>query len=196
MLDMKRTFDDLVDRFADDAAAKERILSNPIYAHVSDALAGSAEYSAMEKVYELAGREDLDLIVLDTPPSQHALDFLEAPERLIGFLDSRLVQFLLHPAFAGARFGFRLWSRGVHQVFKVLERVSGFSFLEDLSEFLLAIEGMSEGSARGPGGCAVCCSVRRRRSCSPPVPRRRRSRTPPSSSSGSRPRARRYAASS
>jgi anion-transporting ArsA/GET3 family ATPase len=145
MLDMKRTFDDLVDRFADDAAAKERILSNPIYAHVSDALAGSAEYSAMEKVYELAGREDLDLIVLDTPPSQHALDFLEAPERLIGFLDSRLVQFLLHPAFAGARFGFRLWSRGVHQVFKVLERVSGFSFLEDLSEFLLAIEGMSEG---------------------------------------------------
>jgi anion-transporting ArsA/GET3 family ATPase len=64
---------------------------------------------------------------------------------LIGFLDSRLVQVLLHPAFEGARFGFRLWGRGLHQVFRVLERVSGFSFLEDVSEFLLAFEGMSEG---------------------------------------------------
>jgi anion-transporting ArsA/GET3 family ATPase len=145
MLDMKRTFDDLVRRFADDPAARERILGNPIYQHVSDALAGSAEYSAMEKVYELAEREDLDLLVLDTPPSAHALDFLEAPERLIGFLDSRLVQLLLHPAFAGARLGFRVFQRGVQQALRLLERVSGLAFLEDLSEFLLAIEGMSEG---------------------------------------------------
>ncbi len=145
MLDMKRTFDDLVRRFAADDATRDRIFANPIYQHVSDALAGSAEYSAMEKVYELAERPDLDLIVLDTPPSQHALDFLEAPERLIGFLDSRFVQLLLHPAFAGARFGFRVFQRGVHQVLKVIERVSGFGFLEDLSEFLLAFEGMSEG---------------------------------------------------
>jgi anion-transporting ArsA/GET3 family ATPase len=145
MLDMKRTFDDLVRRFATDPAARERILQNPIYQHVSDALAGSAEYSAMEKVYELSERDDLDLLVLDTPPSAHALDFLEAPERLLGFLDSRLVQLLLHPAFAGARFGFRVFHRGVHQALRVLERVSGLAFLEDLSEFLLAIEGMSEG---------------------------------------------------
>jgi anion-transporting ArsA/GET3 family ATPase len=145
MLDMKRTFDDLVERFADSPASRERILRNPIYQHVSDALAGSAEYSAMEKVYEIAGREDLDLIVLDTPPSQHALDFLEAPERLLEFLDSRIVQLLLHPAFAAGRLGFRVFQRGAHRVLQTLERVSGISFLQDVSEFLLAFEGMSEG---------------------------------------------------
>ncbi len=145
MLDMKRTFDDLVRRFSPDPAAQERIFANPIYQHVSDALAGSAEYSAMEKVFELSQREDLDLIVLDTPPSKHALDFLEAPERLVGLLDSRVVQVLLHPAFAGARFGFRVFQRGVQQVLRVIERVSGLGFLEDLSEFLLAFEAMSEG---------------------------------------------------
>ena len=145
MLDMKRTFDGLVDRFAESPETRERILANPIYQHVSDALAGSAEYSAMEKVYELAARPELDLIILDTPPSQHALDFLEAPERLLGFLDSRFVQLLLHPAFAAGRFGFRLFHRGLHQAFRLLERVSGLAFLEDLSEFLLLIEGMSEG---------------------------------------------------
>jgi anion-transporting ArsA/GET3 family ATPase len=145
MLDMKRTFDDLVERFSEDTAVRDRILENPIYQHASDALAGSAEYSAMEKVFELSERKDFDLIVLDTPPSQHALDFLEAPQRLLEFLDSRLVHLLLHPAFAAGRFGFRLFQRSAHQVLKALERVSGISFLEDISEFLLAFEGMSEG---------------------------------------------------
>jgi anion-transporting ArsA/GET3 family ATPase len=145
MLDMKRTFDDLVERFAEDATVRSRILENPIYQHVSDALAGAAEYSAMEKVFELSERKDIDLIVLDTPPSQHALDFLEAPQRLLEFLDSRLVHLLLHPAFAAGRLGFRMFQRGAQQVLKALEKVSGISFLEDISEFLLAFEGMSEG---------------------------------------------------
>jgi anion-transporting ArsA/GET3 family ATPase len=145
MLDMKRTFDDLVERFAPDGESQERILHNPIYQHISDALAGSAEYSAMEKVYELAEREEFDLIVVDTPPSQHALDFLEAPQRLIEFLDSRLVRMLVHPAFAAGRFGFRVFQRGAQRVLQVIERVSGVGFLEDVSDFLLAIEGMSEG---------------------------------------------------
>lgn len=145
MLDMKRTFDALVTRFADSDAARQRILDNRIYQHVSDALAGSAEYSAMEKVFELSERDDFDLIVVDTPPSQHALDFLEAPRRLLEFLDSRLVQMLLHPAFAAGRLGFRLFQRGAERVLRVIEKVSGVSFLEDISEFLLAFEGMSEG---------------------------------------------------
>ena len=145
MLDMKRTFDDLVDRFAEDEAAKQRVLDNRIYQHVSDALAGSGEYAAMEKVYEMAGRDDFDLIVVDTPPSQHALDFLEAPQRLLEFLDSRFVQLLLHPAFAAGRFGFRLFQGATQRIFKLIERVSGLGFLEDISEFLLAFEGMSEG---------------------------------------------------
>jgi anion-transporting ArsA/GET3 family ATPase len=145
MLDMKRTFDDLVTRFAPDEASRDRILGNPIYQHVSDALAGSAEYSAMEKVYELSEQEGFDLVVVDTPPSQHALDFLEAPQRLVEFLDSRIVQILVHPAFAAGRFGLRVFQRGIHRVLQVIERVSGVGFLEDLSDFLLAFEGMSEG---------------------------------------------------
>lgn len=145
MLDMKRTFDELVARFADSEQARERILGNRIYQQLSDALAGSAEYSAMEKVFELSERRDFDLIVVDTPPSQHALDFLEAPRRLVEFLDSRMVQVLLHPAFAAGRFGVKLFQRSTERVLKLVERVSGVAFLEDISEFLLAFEGMSEG---------------------------------------------------
>jgi anion-transporting ArsA/GET3 family ATPase len=145
MLDMKRTFDELVARFARSDAERERILRNPIYQHVSDALAGSAEYSAMEKVYQLSESKDLDLIVLDTPPAQHALDFLEAPERLLGFLESPVVRLMLHPAFAAGRTGIRLFQRGAARVLKLVERLTGLGFLEDISDFLLAFEGMSEG---------------------------------------------------
>jgi anion-transporting ArsA/GET3 family ATPase len=147
MLDMKRTFDELVARFAADDEARERILQNSIYQHVSDALAGSAEYSAMEKVFEISERQEFDLIVLDTPPSQHALDFLEAPERLLEFLDSRLVHVLVHPALAAGRFGVRVFQRGTRRILKLIERVSGIGFLEDISEFLMAFEAMSEGFA-------------------------------------------------
>jgi len=145
MLDMKRTFDDLVTRFAEGPEARERILQNRIYQHASDALAGSAEYSAMEKVYEMVRTGGFDLVVVDTPPAQHALEFLEAPQRLLEFLDSRLVQVLIHPAFAAGRFGFRVFQRGTQRVLRLIERVSGFGFLEDVSEFLLAFEHMSEG---------------------------------------------------
>lgn len=99
----------------------------------------------MEKVYELDASDEFERIVVDTPPSQHALDFLDAPQRLLEFLDSRLVHMLIHPAFAAGRFGFRLFHRGTHRVLQVIERLTGIGFLEDLSEFLLAFEGMSEG---------------------------------------------------
>jgi anion-transporting ArsA/GET3 family ATPase len=145
MLDMKSTFDGLVDRFSESEAAKARVLANPIYQHVSDALAGSNEYAAMEKVFELTGSGDYDLVVVDTPPSQHALDFLDAPRRLLEFLDSRLVQLLFHPAMAAGRFGFRIFNRTSQRILRGLERISGVGFLEDISEFLLAFEGMSEG---------------------------------------------------
>jgi anion-transporting ArsA/GET3 family ATPase len=152
MLDMKRTFDDLVERFADGPETRARILANPIYQHVSEALAGSIEYSAMEKVYELAAQRSYDLIVVDTPPSQHALDFLEAPQRLVEFLDSRIVHMLIHPAFVAGRLGFRLFQRGARRVLQILERISGIGFLEDVSEFLLAFEGMSEGFRQRASG--------------------------------------------
>jgi anion-transporting ArsA/GET3 family ATPase len=145
MLDMKSTFDGLIERFAEGEESKARILANPIYQHVSDALAGSAEYAAMEKVFELSESGRHDLIIVDTPPSQHALDFLEAPRRLLEFLDSRLVHLLVHPAMAAGRFGFRIFHRTSQRVLQMVERVSGVGFLEDISEFLLAIEGMAEG---------------------------------------------------
>ena len=145
MLDMKRTFDDLVERLAESEQARERILRNPIYQHASDALAGSVEYSAMEKVFELWEGGEHDLIVVDTPPAQHALDFLEAPQRLLEFLDSRIVQMLVHPAFAAGRVGFRLFHSAARRALQIMERISGIGFLEDISEFLLAFEGMSAG---------------------------------------------------
>jgi len=145
MLDMKGTFDDLVERLADSEEARQRILANPIYQHASAALAGSVEYSAMEKVFEMWERGEYDLIVVDTPPAQHALDFLEAPQRLLEFLDSRIVHMLIHPAFAAGRMGFRIFQSGARRALQLMERVSGIGFLEDVSEFLLAFEGMSGG---------------------------------------------------
>jgi anion-transporting ArsA/GET3 family ATPase len=145
MLDMKRTFDDMVTRFAEGPEMRDRILANPIYQHVSDALAGSGEYAAMEKVYEMLESDQFDLIVLDTPPSQHALDFLAAPRRLTDFLESRLVKLLVHPAFSAGRFGLKIFQGATARVIGVIERVTGVGFLEDISEFLLAFEGMSEG---------------------------------------------------
>ena len=145
MLDTKRTFDDLVRRFAHDATTRDRIFGNPIYQHVSDALAGSSEYSAMEKVDELVASGAFDVIVLDTPPSQHALEFLEAPERLVGLVDSRISRLLVHPAMSAGRFGMRLLQRGTEPLFRIIERVSGMGFLEDLAEFLLLFEELSEG---------------------------------------------------
>jgi anion-transporting ArsA/GET3 family ATPase len=145
MLDQKRTFDGLVERFAHDVKTRERILANPIYQHVSDALSGSVEYSAMERVYELHERGAFDLIVVDTPPAQHALDFLEAPQRLLEFLDSRLVHLLIHPAFSAGRLGVRWFQRGTRMVFRLIEQVTGIGFLQDVSEFLLAFEAMAPG---------------------------------------------------
>lgn len=145
MLDPKPTFDRLVTRFTRDAETRQRILGNRIYRHLSEALAGSAEYAAMEQVHELLQEEDYDLVVVDTPPADHALDFLRAPRRLREFLESRLVRTLIHPAMSASRFGARLFGRAVHRVLGLLERLVGVGFLDDLSEFLMAIDDLSQG---------------------------------------------------
>jgi anion-transporting ArsA/GET3 family ATPase len=99
----------------------------------------------MEKVFELCEREEYDLVIVDTPPAAHALDFLEAPQRMVEFLESRIVQMLIHPAMAAGRFGFKIFQRGARRVLHLVERISGIGFLEDISEFLMAFEHMSEG---------------------------------------------------
>ncbi len=104
MLDAKRTFDELIARLAPDERAREEILANPVYRELSTAVAGSHELSAIAKLYELYEEHDFDVIVLDTPPSRNALDFLDAPGRLLGFLEGRALQVFLAPERAdGAR---------------------------------------------------------------------------------------------
>ncbi len=141
MLDAKRTFDELVERRAPDAATRDAVLSNRIYQELSNAVAGSQEYMAMEKLYELHEEGGYDLLVLDTPPSRNALDFLDAPERLARFIDSRSLQFFLAPS----RRGLRILGRGTGVLFGVLKRVTGIDLLKDLSDFFQSFGDMAEG---------------------------------------------------
>jgi anion-transporting ArsA/GET3 family ATPase len=145
MLDTQRTFDELVQRFAPDPATRERILTNPIYRNLTDSLSGSREYSALEKLHQLHGSTDYDLIVLDTPPASHSVQFLDAPRRLTGFLDGSFLEALMRPAAAVGRTSFRLMRRGSELALRSLERVTGLGFLRDLSEFFLAFETLLTG---------------------------------------------------
>jgi anion-transporting ArsA/GET3 family ATPase len=145
ILDVQSTFDALVTRHAPDAAARERILGNRFYRHVSAAVAGSHEYMAMEKLLDLAAEERYDLVVLDTPPTRHALDFLEAPERLLDFLDTSTLRWFLKPYFVAGRLTVRVATRTGAAALKLADRFLGLQFLQDLSEFFLAFEGMYAG---------------------------------------------------
>jgi anion-transporting ArsA/GET3 family ATPase len=145
MLDTKRTFDELVARYAPDDEAIARIYDNPIYQNLTDALAGSREYSAMERLHQLHSQGEYDLIVLDTPPAAHALDFLDAPRRLTGFLDGQLIKLMFAPALALGRTGLRLFQFGANAVLPLIERVTGMEFLRIVAEFLLAFESMLVG---------------------------------------------------
>ena len=144
-LDTKRTFDALVARSTADEAARKRILENRFYQQVSAALAGSHEYLAMEKLLELSADERFDLIVLDTPPTRHALDFLEAPERMMGFLDTSVLRWFLKPYFAAGRLTLKVATRTGAIALKLADRYLGLQFLQELSEFFLAFEGMYAG---------------------------------------------------
>jgi anion-transporting ArsA/GET3 family ATPase len=141
MLDAKRTFDELVERRAPDERTRDAVLSNRIYQELSNAVAGSQEYMAMEKLYELHEEGGYDLLVLDTPPSRNALDFLDAPERLARFIDSRSLQFFLAPG----RRGLRFLGRGTGVLFGVLKRVTGIDLLKDLADFFGSFGDMAEG---------------------------------------------------
>jgi anion-transporting ArsA/GET3 family ATPase len=141
MLDAKETFDELIRRHAPDAEARDRILSNRIYRQLSNALAGSQEYMAMERLFELHEEGRYDLLVLDTPPSRHALDFLDAPQRLTRFIEGRSLQVFLKPAGIGGR----VLGRGTGMALSVLKRITGADLLGDIAEFFQAFSGMVEG---------------------------------------------------
>jgi anion-transporting ArsA/GET3 family ATPase len=137
MLDAKRTFDEVVTKLAADERARSDILANPVYRELSTAVAGSQELSAIAKLYELYEEYDFDVIVLDTPPSRNALDFLNAPTRLLGFLEGRALQVFLAPS----GFAARLFGRGTGLVFSIFARVTGIDMLAELSRFFRALSG-------------------------------------------------------
>ena len=137
MLDSKRTFDALIERLAPDEATRDEVLSNRIYQQLSNAVAGSQEFTAIAKLYELDQDGDYDLLVLDTPPSRNALDFLDAPSRLSGFFQGRAIKMFLRPT--------GLLGRGTGMVFGLLERLTGVDMLHDLSVFFRALGGMIDG---------------------------------------------------
>jgi anion-transporting ArsA/GET3 family ATPase len=144
MLDMKRTFDEIVLSHAEPAKA-EQILANPFYQALSSSFAGTQEYMAMEKLGQLKATGAYDLIVIDTPPSRSALDFLDAPERLTTFLDGRLVKVLLAPAKAGGKAYLKVVSVGFGVFTNAITRIIGASVLQDLSQFVAAMETMFGG---------------------------------------------------
>ena len=144
MLDMKRTFDQLVIDHAEPGKA-DAILANPFYQALSSSFAGTQEYMAMEKLAQLVATDAYDLVVVDTPPTRSALDFLDAPQRLTTFLDGRMVRILLAPAKAGGKVYLRAVTTGLSVFTNVLTRIIGADVLRDLSQFVASLETMFGG---------------------------------------------------
>ena len=144
MLDMKRTFDEIVLTHSEPAKA-EAILANPFYQALSSSFAGTQEYMAMEKLGQLQATGDYDLVVVDTPPTRSALDFLDAPQRLTTFLDGRMIKILMAPAKAGGKAYLKVVSVGFNVFTGVLTKIIGASVLQDVSQFVAALETMFGG---------------------------------------------------
>jgi len=143
MLDMKRTFDEIVEAHAEPGRAAQ-ILANPFYQSLSSSFAGTQEYMAMEKLGQLRRSDEWDLIVVDTPPSRSALDFLDAPERLGRFLDGRLIRVLASPVKAGRPFT-RALNVGFSMMTGALTKLLGAQVLRDAQTFISAFDTMFGG---------------------------------------------------
>jgi anion-transporting ArsA/GET3 family ATPase len=141
MLDTKSTFDRLVTSNATTADQAQRILDNRFYRNVSGALGGTQEYMAMEKLHELHDAGEFDLIVIDTPPTRHALDFLDAPRRLLRLLDNRIFRMLMMPT----RAYLKVASVAVQTFLRTVARVVGSEAIDDVVAFFRAFEGMEAG---------------------------------------------------
>ncbi|WP_447038266.1 ArsA family ATPase [Streptomyces sp. DSM 118878] len=144
MLDMKRTFDEIVEAHADKERAAA-ILGNPFYQSLSAGFAGTQEYMAMEKLGQLRSREEWDLIVVDTPPSRSALDFLDSPKRLGSFLDGKLIRLLMAPAKVGGRAGMKFLNVGMSMMTGALGKLLGGPLLRDVQTFVAAMDTMFGG---------------------------------------------------
>uniref|UniRef100_UPI0015D13874 ArsA-related P-loop ATPase n=1 Tax=Modestobacter altitudinis TaxID=2213158 RepID=UPI0015D13874 len=144
MLDMKRTFDDVVSAHSTPERA-EVIFANPFYQALSSSFAGTQEYMAMEKLGQLRASDRWDLIIVDTPPSRSALDFLDAPNRMSRFLDGTMIRLLTAPARAGGRAGVRIVGAGFAIFTRIISKILGGQLLGDISAFVSALDTMFGG---------------------------------------------------
>jgi anion-transporting ArsA/GET3 family ATPase len=144
MLDPKRTFDELIDRVAADPDRAAEIKANRVYRELSTAVSGSQEFTAVAKLYELERDGDFDLLVLDTPPSRNAMDFLDAPGRLTSFLEGRALKALIRPT----GLGMRVLGRGAAPFLGALRRVTGVDLISDLSTFFGLLGDMTDDFSR------------------------------------------------
>ena len=139
MLDTKQSWDDLIRTHAPDAETREQILANPLYQNISGRFVQSHDYIAMERLYEIHSEGKYDLIVVDTPPTRNALDFLDAPQRMADFFSSRLLRWLIVP------YRSRLVNMASRPFYQVADRILGTQFLADISEFFILFQSMYDG---------------------------------------------------
>jgi anion-transporting ArsA/GET3 family ATPase len=145
MLDTRRTFDRIIEQTAPSPEISARILSNPIYDHMAGFMAGSHEYMAMEKLLEFHHSGQYDLMVLDTPPARHALNFLDAPKRMLDFLDDSVFRWFIKPTIALSRLPIKILEKGTEFHLGLLERFTGIQVLGDLADFFGNFSGMYQG---------------------------------------------------
>ena len=145
MLDTKSTFDALVTELAATEDKRQRILDNVMYQYIATSLAGTQEYMAMEKLYSVRQSSDYDIILLDTPPTSHALDFLDAPERLVSAIDSPAVRWFLKAFQASGKLSFDLLARSAATVLRGMGRIIGGGFLEQIALFVTEINDLFGG---------------------------------------------------
>jgi len=142
MLDMKQAWDRMIERYSPDRATTQRILRNPLYQRITDSFVGSHEYAAIEALYELHDAGEYDCIVVDTPPSRNALDFLEAPSRLTDYVGSRLLSML---SGGPSRFGFRAMNFAAAPFLKLADRLLGAEVLAEVSDFVRQLQLLYDG---------------------------------------------------
>ena len=150
MLDTKRSWDELVLRHAPDEATAYRILDNRLYHNVTSRFVQSHDYIAMERLYDLHASGEYDLIVIDTPPTRNAIDFLEAPARMAEFFGGRLLRWLTMPYRIGGGRGARMFNAASRPFYQMADRVLGSQFLQDIAEFFLNFQSMYAGSSSAP----------------------------------------------
>ena len=145
MPDVKQTFDGLINKLQSSEKKRNKILNNRFYQQLSTTLAGAQEYAAVEKLYEVYHSGKYDLIVLDTPPSQNAIDFLEAPGKMLDFLENESLQWFIKPYAIAGKLSMRMLDFGGNLMHRTLGRLAGGDTLKQLAEFLLAISAMFDG---------------------------------------------------